>query len=146
MVTNPKILKRTLLLIIFSLSALALPACEFSFALLGPDGERSLRPGTETALEQGARYTLEVTFTEDHGRCLLTPEDTKFYLEEVKWKPGRELPLLLQEAAAWETVDGRSHRALLPFQAVDSGSFRLEILRECDKGGYDELLLFSVSS
>jgi hypothetical protein len=69
-----------------------------------------------------------------------------FFLEEVKWKPGRELPLLLAHPYAWEDTDARSHRATLSFQAVAAGSFELEILRECSKGGYDELLLFQVSS
>jgi len=141
------VVKYLLPLLLLVLPAAIIPACEFSFDLLGSDGTAlSLRPGTETALQQGETYILEVTFFEDHRKCLLTPEDTEFFLEEVKWKPGRDLPLLLEEAATWEQTDSRTNRAALSFQALEAGSFTLEVLRECDKGGYDELLLFSVSS
>lgn len=142
------VLKKLVPLLLFLLLPAALiPACEFSFALSGPDGATlPLRPGSETALQRGESYTLEVTFIEDHRKCLLTPEDTEFFLEEVKWKPGRELPLVLEEAVSWEEADARTNRALLSFRAVEAGSFTLEVLRECDKGGYDELLLFSVGS
>jgi hypothetical protein len=135
------------LLIFLLLPAALIPACEFSFDLIGPDGATlPLRPGSETALQQGESYTLKVTFIEDHRKCLLTPEDTQFFLEEVKWKPGRDLPLVLEEAYAWEETDARTNMAALSFRAVGTGSVTLEIIRECDKGGYDELLLFSLGS
>jgi hypothetical protein len=142
------VMKRVLPLLLFlSLPAAVIPACDFSFVLHDSDGAaQTLRPGTGIVLEQGNSYDLEVTFTEDHGRCLLTPEDTEFYLEEVKWKPGRDLPLVLEEAFTWESVDAGSHRATLSFRAGETGSFELEILRECSKGGYDEMLLFTVGS
>ncbi len=145
---NHTIMKRVLPLLLFlSLPAAMIPACDFSFVLREPDGAtQSLRPGAEIVLEQGNSYDLEVTFTEDHRRCLLTPEDTEFYLEEVKWKPGRELPLVLEGAFTWESLEADSHRATLTFRAVETGSFELEILRECTKGGYDELLPFTVHS
>lgn len=145
---NPAILKRVLLpLLLLALPASGILACEFTFALHSADGAtQALRPGSEIVLELGKSYDLEVTFREDHRRCLLTPEDTEFYLEEVKWKPGRDLPLVLGEAVTWESVNAGSHSATLPFRAEDPGSFQLEIVRECDKGGYDELLLFTVGA
>jgi hypothetical protein len=127
--------------------AAAATACEFAFLLDGSDGvQRSITAGSTTDLALGGTYTLTVEFTEDHGNCKLEPEDTVFLLEEEKWKPTKDtLPLLLTGSVIWEQETDRVNIAEISFQAVKEGRWELEIIRDCSKGGYDEVLAFVVT-
>ena len=135
-----------ILITAFILSAAGAYTCEFSYTLTGADGSsQSLRPGTDIYLNQGETYTLKVSFTEDHGNCKLTPEDTDFLLDEEKWKTSKDyLPLKLIDRITWHDLDSRRHTAEISFRTTVIGTCELEILRDCDKGGYDETLYFII--
>jgi len=138
--------------IVFTCAALligsmaAATACEFAFFLTGPDGvERTIIPGRSADLSLGDTYTLTVRFTEDHGQCKLEPEDTVFLLEEEKWKSSKDtLPLLLLSVISWEQESSRVNIAEISFEAAKEGRWEMEVIRDCSKGGYDEVLSFVV--
>lgn len=110
--------------------------CEMTFTLLGGSGGVSVVPGRTIDLVQGKQYTLRVVFHEDHGRCLLTAEDTVFLVGDRPWAAS--------EGVAW-TSAGRDHTAEIAFRAAAAGTFRIEVIRDCAKGGYDDFLVFRVS-
>jgi hypothetical protein len=145
---NDKTMRRLPLLIAFLyllLAAAPLAACEFTYAISGP-GLSAARviPGVPLALQRGAEYTLSVSYQEDHRNCLVPPEDTLFLVEEERWKAGKDyLPLQLLQAGPW-TDAGRSHTTELTFRAGVAGTWALQVLRECTRGGYDQSLLFTV--
>jgi hypothetical protein len=109
--------------------------CEMSFSLLGGSGS-AVVPGRTVDLVQGKQYTLHVLFHEDHGRCLLDPEDTEFLLGGKAWPPA--------SSVKWKT-SGRDHTADIVFTAAKTGMFQVEVIRDCAKGGYDDFLAFRVS-
>lgn len=127
------------------LAAAPLAACEFTYTITGP-GLSAARvvPGVPVSLVRDAQYTLTVSYREDHRNCIVPPEDTLFLLEEERWKTGKDyLPLQLLATEPW--VDAaRSHSTTLTFAASDPGTWSLDVLRECSRGGYDQTLLFSV--
>ena len=126
--------------------AAAATACEFAFLLSGPEGiQQKIIPGSSTALSLDGAYTLTVEFTEDHGNCKLEPEDTVFLLEEEKWKATKDtLPLLLLSSIRWEEQTSRVNITEISFRAAKAGRWELEVIRDCSKGGYDEILTFVV--
>ena len=138
---------RIILIAVFILSTAGAYACEFSYTLIGADGSsQSLRPGTDIHLTQGETYTLKVVFTEDHGNCKIKPEDTDFLLDEEKWKTSKDyLKLKLVESIIWQDLDSRRHIAEISFCATVTGICELEIIRDCDKGGYNEVLRFIIN-
>lgn len=137
---------RIMLITAFILSAAGAYTCEFSYILTGADGSsQSLRPGTDIHLDQGETYTLIVTFTEDHRNCKIAPEDTDFLLDEEKWKTSKDyLTLKLIDRIIWHDLDSRRHTAKISFRATVTGTCELEVIRDCDKGGYDEVLRFII--
>lgn len=137
---------RVMLITAFIFSAAGAYTCEFSYTLTQADGSsQSLRPGTDIHLDQGETYTLIVSFTEDHGNCKLTPEDTDFLLDEEKWKASKDyLTLKLIDIIVWNDLDSRHHTTEISFCAAVTGKCELEIIRDCDKGGYDEILRFII--
>ena len=133
-----------MLISLLALVATGAFACEFSFTLVDADGEeQKLKPQTDIHLDVGEIYILKVDLTEDHRRCLLSPEDTEFLLDEEKWKTSKEyLSLRLIDEIIWKDVASREHIAEIKFRATTSGTSELEILRVCTRGGYDDVLLF----
>jgi hypothetical protein len=133
-----------LLFFIFSISAAS--ACDLRFTLQDRAGVvTELRAGDTVSLENGMSYTLHVVFREDHGRCLVAPEETIFLMEEEKWKPSKDyLPLTLENSIIWKAEDAKSYGTDLTFSAASKGTFKLDIIRECSKGGYEEYILFVV--
>ncbi len=130
----------------FAFFAAASWACVLELKLVGPDGkETSIRPGSSVALSRGAAYTLVVRYVEDHGNCKIAPEKTAFILGDEKWRPGKEgQALSLKANPAW-VADGRSaHVARHEFVAAVQGRVSLEILRDCPKGGIDEVVHFDI--
>jgi len=101
-------------------------------------------PGGAVPLSQGAEYTLTVSYREDHRGCIVPPEDTLFLVQEERWKAGKDyLPLQLLKAQPW--VDsGRSQSTTLSFKASEAGTWGVQVVRECSRGGYDQTLLFAV--
>ena len=121
-------------------------ACEMHFNLVSPEGEEEqLFPGRETVLRLNESYTLRVEFVEDHRKCVMSPDDTVYLLDEERWKTEKNyLSLQLVSASQWEETSARGWVQELQFTAAQTGSVALEVLRDCPKGGYDEYLLFSV--
>ena len=137
-----------ILIAAFLLSTASVFACEFTFTLTNTDGSsRSLRPGTDIELNLDETYTLNISLTEDHRNCKLSPEDTDFLLNEEKWKAAKDyLPLQLLNGIYWSTQDSRHHTVELNFQTLVVGTYKLEVLRDCDKKeGYDEFLRFIIN-
>lgn len=145
--TAPRGALALLVPLVFMLAAAApLAACEFTYTISGP-GLSAVRviPGVPVALSSGAQYTLSVAYREDHRNCLVPPEDTVFLVEEERWKAGKDyLPLQLLEAQPWSD-SGRSLATTLSFRAGEPGTWPVQVIRECSRGGYDQTLLFTVS-
>jgi hypothetical protein len=145
---------RKMLLYLLSFTALlttfsAALACEFQFELTLPDGSvQRVTPDREAVLELGETYTLEIQFTADHRRCETPPEATLYLMQEEKWKVGKDyLPLGLLFMSSWsESTAERSGawEQVIRFRASMEGNWELEVLRECERGGYDESLHFQV--
>lgn len=142
--------KRIVFALAMLLGASALPAiaCEFAFSITDEGGvRRTITPGGTAAVIPGRIYTLSVEFIEDHGKCKLEPEDTDFLLNEEKWKPSKShLPLLLLEDIRWLEESERTNTTNLRFEARQEGTWTLEIIRDCSKGGYDEFITIAVSA
>lgn len=140
--------RRTSIAVLFLAGCAGLWACEMSYSLAMADGRHlTLQPGQSIALEQGKEYRLILEYYEDHRACIVGPDATLFFLDGSRWRPGRETAgLLLLEAVRWESAAPRQQRTEIPFVANQLGSFELEIIRECSKGGYQGSLSFLVSS
>ena len=133
-----------ILLLFGTLSAFA---CQMRFKLIDENGtSQVVTPGRAVTLTEGEIYTLVVEFTEDHGNCPVDADETEFLLEEEKWKSSKDyLPLQLINSISWRDVGKLSHIAELKFKASDTGSWELEIIRDCTKkDGYDEYFTFVV--
>lgn len=132
---------------VFFISGAALFACDMSFTLTDGSGESvSIYPDKSINLEKAEKYTLTVTFKENHARCRIPAEDTVFLLDDEKWIFGKgELPFIITENFTWDSVSKREYEAVIPFEVNGSGEVYLEVIRECDrKEGYDEYLVFKV--
>lgn len=132
--------------IIFQLIALSGFACNISFSLVDSNGsQKDIYPGGVTELQTGMSYVLKVVFIEDHGRCKLGADETEFLLDEEKWKVSKDyLPLKLLEKITWEKTGNKEHETSVTFRAEKEGTFDLEVIRDCSKGGYDEIVTFLI--
>ena len=141
-----KILIKSMVFLLTFLTGIAIYACEMHFSLMSPDNvEQEINPGKEIALSLGGTYTLRVEFGEDHRKCVMAPEDTMYILQEEKWKPTKEyLPLGIIQQGDWEQVSSSKWEQQIVFTALKPGTWDLEIIRDCPKGGYDEYLTFQV--
>ncbi|AEV28053.1 hypothetical protein SpiGrapes_0189 [Sphaerochaeta pleomorpha str. Grapes] len=138
--------KTVLVLLLLSFAVSALFACEMVFHLSGPDSSNvRVLPGSTIALQQGAEYSLQVEFTEDHRNCTIPPEDTLFLLDGSKWKTSKtNLDLVLLQDIRWEEMSRYLNFCTLSFTADKKGQSVLQIIRDCRKGGYDESFTFLV--
>jgi hypothetical protein len=133
------------IILLLLLPAARLAACEFTYTLTGP-GQTDTRiiPGIPLQLETDALYSLDVSYREDHRNCLVPPEDTLFLVEEERWKTGKEyLALELMEDIVW-IEDEREKQTIIQFETHTPGTWPLQVIRECSRGGYDQTLLFTV--
>jgi len=121
-------------------------ACELSFKLHGSDGSsQSIRPGSTVPVKLGSSYTLDIEFVEDHRNCHVPPEDTIFLLNDEKWKAAKtDQSLQLTSDVAWVMQSRTLNTAGISFTAKQSGTQVLNIIRECVKGGIDEIFNFKV--
>ncbi len=140
-------LRLALVGLVLALAAAAAGACEISYRLVDSKGvARAVTPDREVALVRGETYRLEVTFEEDHGKCAVDADETEFLLEEQMWKSSKtSLPLLLLKDPVWRDLSSREHATELPFKAVEAGTWELEVVRDCSKGGYDETFKIKVT-
>ena len=120
-------------------------ACEMNFSLFSPEGEQKIVPGKEVRLALGETYSLTVQFIEDHRKCVTPPEETMYILQEEKWKISKDhLPLQLIALGDWVMESGDGWVQKIDFTPREKGTWNLEIIRDCPKGGYDEYLSFQV--
>jgi len=127
-------------------------ACELHFYLIDAEGvERPLSAdGGSSAdpvhLELGQQYILRIVYLEDHRNCEVRPEDTLLLLDGARWRVGRETqPLVLAAPVTWSQPRTRTHEGEVRFTAAAAGTWTLEFIRECDRGGYHGQLLFEVT-
>ncbi len=133
------------ILVVLFITGTGLYACELNFSLVSPEGEQKIVPGKEIRLALGENYSLTVEFIEDHRRCITPPEETMYILQEEKWKISKDhLPLQLIELGDWVMESGDGWIQKIDFIPREEGTWRLEIIRDCPKGGYDEYLTFHV--
>ncbi len=135
--------KRTAAVAFFVLVAgVSAHACILTYTLIGPDGQIGIFPGRSAELVTGESYTIEIAMREDHNRCLIEPEDTIFLLEEARWRVNRATqPLVLLAPIEWVQVGSREFTATIEFRAAEPGSWTIDVIRECTKGGYHEKLI-----
>jgi len=132
-------------LVVFSGSAFA---CDIRLELKDDSGSiTSISPDKPVIIQRDQVYTLIVTFRPDHGNCLVPAGDTIFLADEEKWKTNKDyLPLQLLNSISWQEVSRGVYQTEIKFKAAKSGSWELEIIRECTKGGYDEFYVFKIQS
>ncbi len=130
------------------LSLTALFACEFDYTIVDQAGKSiQVTPSQAITLKQGETYTFQMTFYEDHRNCIIPPSDTLFMLDGARWRPLRESQgLVLGSAMQWKENSSRLNTGLTTFTAVLPGTYSLEVMRICDRGGYTAELIFIVSS
>jgi len=122
-------------------------ACQITYTLIDAGGKaQEFTSGNTISLVKGETYTLRIDFDEDHRNCKVPPDQTVFFLNDRSWEYGKtNLPLQLLEPAKWQIVSSRSNIGTLQFKAVQSGSFVLEILRDCTKEGYEGVLKIQIT-
>ena len=138
------------LIIIFCflfLAGVKLFACEFTYTITDPAGKTvRVVPGTQILLTAGDTYTLTAVYKEDHNNCKVPAEDTLFLVEEERWKENKDyLALRLESSTNWSLPARRTHSVSFTFTAVKPGTWIMDVIRECTKGGYKEKLIFSVT-
>lgn len=115
-------------------------ACQIIYNLIDPKGvKQAIVPSNTIHITKGETYTLRIDFYEDHRNCNLPPNKTLFLLNDKVWEHGKtNLPLELLGPVRWQTLSSRYKVGTLQFKALQSGTFTLEILRECVKERYEE--------
>lgn len=117
-------------------------ACIFTYTLVGPDGSVEIRSGTPAHVVTGESYRIEIAMRENHANCRIQPEDTLFLLEEGRWRLLRDTqPLVLLEEIVWEQTGSRRYATVVSFSVAQAGAWRVDVIRECDRGGYHETLI-----
>ena len=141
---NKKYLLIAGFLILFSIANVS--ACFFSFTLTDSiNYEQSIRPFTPVTVYTGDTYKLTITFTQDHRNCAGPADETDLLLYEEKWKTTKNyLPMQLLSTTDWEKTGTGTYTIELHFIPDIKGTWNLQVLRECSKGGYDESLVFDI--
>jgi len=137
--------------IIFSsifFASIGIYACEMQFSLISSDKSvNRISPTKNVRISLGETYILKIEFIEDHKNCITPPEETKYLLQDEKWKVTKDyLPLQLILQDDWEKESTHVWKQEITFKALKKGSWELEVLRDCTKGGYDEFITFIVKS
>ncbi|POQ98481.1 hypothetical protein AU468_12880 [Alkalispirochaeta sphaeroplastigenens] len=121
-------------------------ACDYLYTIIDQSGrEISLEEGGTALLRQDETYTLRMEYRENHRNCTVTPEETLYLLDGARWRVNRESqPLVLLEAPRWEESGPRSHRGEFPLLASLVGTWALEVVRSCPRGGYHGVIHLEV--
>jgi len=129
-----------------AMAAMEVYACELHFSVISADGAiQEVSPDREAVVAEGENYTLRVEFIEDHRNCITPPEATMYILQDEKWKATKDyLPLQLQDQGDWGADASHIWIQEITFKAAEKGTWELEVIRDCPKGGYDELIVFNV--
>ncbi len=139
---------RTLIIsIILLTSAAIISACEFTYTLTdSQDRSREISVDSPVMVTRGESYTLSLSYWEDHRSCKLGPEGTMFLLDGARWRVQRDTqPLILLSDVSWDGSSSRTKTGTVRFTANTAGSWILEVLRICDREGYQGELVFLVS-
>ena len=124
---------------LFLLPTLAAYACIFTYVLIGPDESNEIRSGATATVRAGEVYRIEIAMRENHNNCDLEADDTMFLLEEGRWRVGRETqPLVLRSEIEWERTGSRSYTTAIEFLAAEIGTWTIDVVRECHRGGCHE--------
>ena len=138
-------IRRGLLVAGFLLAASVAHACIFTYTLVGPDGSVRVEPDDPVAITAGLTYRIDVTMRENHGACSLEAEDTMILLNEGRWRVNRDTqPLVLLSEIVWERVGPTRYTTSFEFEARESGDWRIDLIRECTRGGRHETLYLQV--
>lgn len=125
-------------------AAPAVFACEMHFSLEQEGDVIELSARDEAALEAGESYVLKVTFVEDHRRCVVPPEETVYLMEYERWDADNEQPLRMLEQGSWKEISSGTWEQEIQFEAAQAGTWSLEVIRDCPKGGFNTVLSFEV--
>ncbi|MFQ3621469.1 MAG: hypothetical protein SNJ78_11070, partial [Spirochaetales bacterium] len=122
-------------------------ACQISYTLVDSRGNaQPIVPGKTIQITKGETYSIRLDFDEDHRNCKLPPDQTEFLLNDRLWEFGKtNLPLELLSPVQWQVLSSRSNLGIIEFKAVQSGTFRLEVIRDCSKEGYEQELRIQVT-
>ncbi|PKL26807.1 MAG: hypothetical protein CVV46_14725 [Spirochaetae bacterium HGW-Spirochaetae-2] len=141
-------MKRMLILgaCMMMLSTASLFACEFNYTLVDQSGNTmQVTPSKPMVLKQGESYSFEISFYEDHRNCVVPPSDTLFMIDGARWRPLRDSQgLVLGGTMEWKENSSRLNTGFTSFTALLPGTYSLEVMRVCDKGGYTAELIFEV--
>ena len=130
----------TILLITVMLLATTIPvlACNYTYTVIDSVGrETPVTEGNSAILIRGETYTLRMEYHENHRNCNVSPEETLYLVDGARWRLDRETqPLILRAMPDWEQPASRTHRGEFTFTASQEGSWQVEVVRVCDRGGY----------
>lgn len=138
-------IRRGLLAVGLLLAASVAHACIFTYTLVTPDASVRVEPDQPVSIVAGQTYRIDVTMRENHGACSLEAEDTMVLLNEARWRVNRETqPLVLLSQIVWERVGPTRYTTAFEFQAREPGDWRIDLIRECTRGGRHETLYLQV--
>lgn len=138
-------IRGALLAVGFLFGASVAHACIFTYTLVGPDGSIRVEPDTPVSIAAGEQYRIDVAMREDHGACSLEAEDTVILLNEGRWRVNRDTqPLVLLSEIVWERVGPTRYTTAFEFEAREAGDWRIDVIRECTRGGRHETLYLRV--
>ena len=135
------------ILIFFAITSFSvLFACEFDYQVTDRNGNTmQLTSSQPLVLTQGESYTFHIAFYEDHRNCAVPPSDTLFMINGARWRPGRDAQgLVLDSAFVWKEESSRLNSGVATFSATVSGTYTLEVIRVCDRGGFTDDLTIIV--
>ena len=136
-----------MIIAVLSLISVMVFPCEFEFILEDQAGSKqNVKPGKTADIDLGKTYSLTIIFKEDHGNCRVSADETYLFLDDEKWKSGKDyLPLLITEQTEWNQLTSKSWEKQIVFRADKISQSQLLVLRECPKGGFDEVLNFQIN-
>jgi hypothetical protein len=130
--------------VVLLFAAAAAFSCEMHFSLQREGETIELSSRDETVLALGGSYTMNVTFIEDHRRCLVPPEETVYLMEYERWDENKAQPLRVLEQGSWEEISSGTWKQEVLFEATQAGNWVLEVIRDCPRGGFNQILSFEV--
>ena len=123
-------------------------ACNYTYTVIdGAGRETIVSEGSSATLRLGETYTLRMEYHENHRNCNVSPEETLYLLDGSRWRLERETqPLYLLSWPQWEQPASRTHRGEFVFTAAQAGTWLVEVVRVCDRGGYHGEIYLEVRS
>ena len=137
----------TIIILVLLSSWTILFACEFDYTVVDQTGKGiQVIPGQPVTLELGKSYAFEIAFYEDHRNCVVPPADTLLMIDGARWRVSRESQgLVLGSMMEWQEYSSRLNTGSTTFTALIPGTYSIEVVRVCDRGGYTAELIFIVT-